>query len=740
MLGRLLLTAAVVLAAIQGSGAQGPAQATQNEEIAMTECPDGQPLVYCIVDPCSTVLCRAGTQCVSNYCGGCNAECVPIKPPVRCTSWTNWFDRDNPSVTGDWETLSNLQQENPGRICKAPTAIEARVVGTGQDALTTGENFAFCDATTGFVCRKDDQPDNTCLDYEVRFCCPDVVPDCPAGSWTPWYDRDNPSVTGDWETLGSLRKENPGRICFSPTAVHARVISTQVEASLAGEVLYKYDTTSGFACRKVDQDDNTCLEYEVRFCCPPCPRWTPWFDRDNPSATGDWEVLSHLRPENPGQICRSPTDIQVRVKGTEQDAFLTGEVFVFYDVTTGFVCKKDDQPDNMCLDYEVRFCCPRTCARWTQWFDRDNISGTGDWEILYALANGNPVGLRPEYPGQICPRPTDVEARVIATQQEASQTGETFVYYDTANGFACRNNQQRDQRCLDYEVRFCCPDPYCPSGDPFLPNYYCGRGGQRCPPGYYCEIEPADAWAVCCPSEVVPTMPPPPPTREPKTPVCSLDLVLVVDLSSSISMSAFFSIKRFIIDLIYCFIEFCVDVEIGIITYDCVPTWFLPVCTYPMEDPTLIDTVNCLMYTAGGETHTGGALRYMTDTADFRDGFPRAAVVITDGQSGDEYTAEANAARAAGIGLWGVAAGHPLLLNPAALVDIAGGSDRVFGTLHPAACELAQRILAEHCGRCPDVNGPGLCVEMCGDDSDCRPGQLCCSNGCGHTCQDAVFG
>ncbi|XP_035677719.1 mucin-5AC-like [Branchiostoma floridae] len=220
MLGRLLLTAAVVLAAIHGSAAQF--QPTQNKDIAMTECPDGQPLVHCTVDPCSTVLCPARTQCVSNYCGGCNAVCVPIKPPVRCTSWTNWFDRDNPSVTGDWETLSNLQEENPGMICKAPTAIEARVVGTGQDALATGENFAFCDATTGFVCRKDDQPDNECLDYEVRFCCPETVPDCPAGSWTPWFDRDNPSVTGDWETLGSLRKENPGRICFSPTAVHAR--------------------------------------------------------------------------------------------------------------------------------------------------------------------------------------------------------------------------------------------------------------------------------------------------------------------------------------------------------------------------------------------------------------------------------------------------------------------------------------------------------------------------------------
>jgi len=67
-------------------------------------------------------------------------------------------------------------------------------------------------------------------------------------------------------------------------------------------------------------------------------------------------------------------------------------------------------------------------------------------------------------------------------------------------------------------------------------------------------------------------------------------------------------------------------------------------------------------------------------------------------QSDDDYTAEVAAARSAGIGLWGVAAGHPLVLNPAALADIAGGSDRVFGTRFPAACKLARRVLAEHCG------------------------------------------
>ncbi|XP_035690117.1 mucin-5AC-like [Branchiostoma floridae] len=369
-----------------------------------------------------------------------------------CESWTRWFNRDHPGTTGDWEVLSHLRPENPGQICRSPTDIQARVISTGQDAFLTGEVFASFDVTTGFVCRMRDQPDGTCLDYEVRFCCP--IPDCPGGSWTTWFDRDNPGGVGDWEALVHLRPENPGQICSNPTAVHARVISTQVEASLTGQVIHWYDTTNGFACVNRQQNDgDRCLEYEVRFCCPPCTNWTPWFDRDNPGGGGDWEVLSHLRPENPGQICRAPTDIQARVISTGQDAFQTGEVFAFYDVTSGFACRAKDQPDSICLDYEVRFCCPLPdCpdGSWTPWFDRDNPSATGDWEAL--------VHLRPENPGQICFNPTAVHARVISTQVEASLTGQVIHWYDTTNGFACVNRQQNDgEMCLEYEVRFCCP-------------------------------------------------------------------------------------------------------------------------------------------------------------------------------------------------------------------------------------------------------------------------------------------
>jgi hypothetical protein len=40
-------------------------------------CPPGKPQVMCLVDPCRSKQCGAGQTCVSNYCGGCNAECQP---------------------------------------------------------------------------------------------------------------------------------------------------------------------------------------------------------------------------------------------------------------------------------------------------------------------------------------------------------------------------------------------------------------------------------------------------------------------------------------------------------------------------------------------------------------------------------------------------------------------------------------------------------------------------------------
>ena len=55
--------------------------------------------------------------------------------------WTKWYDRDNPSATGDWELLKNLRKENPNEICANPIAIESQTVDKDTPASVTGQDF-----------------------------------------------------------------------------------------------------------------------------------------------------------------------------------------------------------------------------------------------------------------------------------------------------------------------------------------------------------------------------------------------------------------------------------------------------------------------------------------------------------------------------------------------------------------------------------------------------------------------
>ncbi|XP_046887758.1 cartilage intermediate layer protein 1-like isoform X2 [Hypomesus transpacificus] len=84
--------------------------------------------------------------------------------------WTKWYDRDDPSGTGDWESLSDLRRENRGEICARPIAIESKTVDTGTPAAQTGQHFLHFSTTVGFVCKNG--PDQYCKDYQVRFRCP----------------------------------------------------------------------------------------------------------------------------------------------------------------------------------------------------------------------------------------------------------------------------------------------------------------------------------------------------------------------------------------------------------------------------------------------------------------------------------------------------------------------------------------------------------------------------------------
>ncbi|KAK6182591.1 hypothetical protein SNE40_010242 [Patella caerulea] len=373
--------------------------------------------------------------------------CDPIVVVPECKKWTRWYDRDNESGTGDWETLADLRKDNPGQICEKPSGIDAQLLDGRH--YTAGGDKVTINPTTGLICLNRIQNDRRCNDYKVRFCCDPivVVPECK--KWTRWYDRDNESGTGDWETLADLRKDNPGQICEKPSGIDAQLLDGRHYT--AGGDKVTINPTTGLICLNRIQNDRRCNDYKVRFCCDPivpeCKKWTQWYDRDNESGTGDWETLADLRKEKPGQICEKPSGIDAQLLDGRH--YTAGGDKVTINPTTGLICLNRIQNDRRCNDYKVRFCCDPIvpeCKKWTQWYDRDNESGTGDWETL--------ADLRKEKPGQICEKPSGIDAQLLDGRHYTA--GGDKVTINPTTGLICENKNQDDKKCNDYKVRFCC--------------------------------------------------------------------------------------------------------------------------------------------------------------------------------------------------------------------------------------------------------------------------------------------
>ena len=91
--------------------------------------------------------------------------------------------------------------------------------------------------------------------------------------------------------------------------------------------------------------------------------------------------------------------------------------------------------------------CPKD-AKWTPWHSRDLPSGTGDWEVrsLY-----KPKGTCAD--DKIAP--LAIQAKLVSTNQPY-QYGNDVVTINPSIGFICRNKDQKDRRCNNYKVRYCC--------------------------------------------------------------------------------------------------------------------------------------------------------------------------------------------------------------------------------------------------------------------------------------------
>jgi hypothetical protein len=86
-------------------------------------------------------------------------------------TWTQWYNRDTPAGTGDYEDIASLRVQYD-EICSSPLDIECQTV-SGVDYSQAGQVTA-CNLDYGFYCRNAENPEG-CLDYRVRFFCGEVV-------------------------------------------------------------------------------------------------------------------------------------------------------------------------------------------------------------------------------------------------------------------------------------------------------------------------------------------------------------------------------------------------------------------------------------------------------------------------------------------------------------------------------------------------------------------------------------
>ena len=177
-------------------------------------------------------------------------------------------------------------------------------------------------------------------------------------------------------------------------------------------------------------------------------QWTAWLDRDNPSGNGDYETKADFPA---GTVCAEPVGIEARIKGTTNvfkpvSASLP-EVFSHFTADRGLACRNSDQTDGYCNDYEVRFLCPANGSTYTSWLDRDNPSGSGDYEnrSLFPAAS-------------VCAAPSGARARIkgTATIYTPMDTRPEVLSYSQQHGLSCANSNQTDAYCEDYEVKFLC--------------------------------------------------------------------------------------------------------------------------------------------------------------------------------------------------------------------------------------------------------------------------------------------
>ena len=93
--------------------------------------------------------------------------CCPQHSEGTCDAyghtWLRWLDADDPPGLGDIETITSFSEH---AVCDEPKGVKVETISGDEP----NDAFHRISIQEGFTCEND--PDNTCDDFEVSFCCP----------------------------------------------------------------------------------------------------------------------------------------------------------------------------------------------------------------------------------------------------------------------------------------------------------------------------------------------------------------------------------------------------------------------------------------------------------------------------------------------------------------------------------------------------------------------------------------
>ncbi|KAM6159452.1 mucin-5AC [Rhynchocyon petersi] len=366
-----------------------------------------------------------------------------------CCTWTKWFDVDFPSSGphgGDVETYDNIIRHGE-KVCHKPqdiTQLECRAENHPEVSIKQLGQVVECNRDVGLVCRNQDQVGKfkMCLNYEIRvLCCQRPLTHA---------DSNHFFIHTCYHLIHHHSNQNYNPFNYPYLFNHLYHWLFKHAHGPSKFCSYSYFNTTDY--------------YSCNLCCT----WTKWFDVDFPSSGphgGDVETYDNIIRHGE-KVCHKPQDItqlECRAENYPEVSIKQLGQVVECNRDVGLVCRNQDQVGKfkMCLNYEIRVLCCQRCT-WTKWFDVDFPSSGphgGDVETYDNIIR---------HGEKVCHKPQDItqlECRAENHPEVSIKLLGQVVECNPDVGLVCRNQDQADKMCFNYEIRVLCCDHHdgCPS-------------------------------------------------------------------------------------------------------------------------------------------------------------------------------------------------------------------------------------------------------------------------------------